>query len=130
MPRSAIAAGHVDFVLPPDGITAELARISRHPYIAPPIAAPLLEGEQQTIGRNGFRKILMLLSKAKGVDLSDYKANMLHRRITRRMVLNKSESMEHYAQYLRKNAAEVEALIRTSSSTSPVFSGIRKPSLS
>lgn len=110
MPRSAITAGHVDFILPPEGIAEELARISRHPYVAPPIADAPLEEEQQTIVRNGFKKILMLLRKAKGVDFSDYKANTLHRRITRRMVLNKSESMEDYAQSLREDAAEVEAL--------------------
>ncbi len=33
MPRSAAAAGCVDFVLPPEDIAAELARIARHPYI-------------------------------------------------------------------------------------------------
>src|SRR2546429_4434237 len=34
MPRSAIAAGCVDFVLPSDGIAEELARICEHPYVA------------------------------------------------------------------------------------------------
>ena len=34
MPRSAIAAGCVDFVLPPEGIAQELARLGRHPYVA------------------------------------------------------------------------------------------------
>src|SRR2546429_4694309 len=34
MPRSAIAAGCVDFVLPPDRIAEELARICEHPYVA------------------------------------------------------------------------------------------------
>src|SRR5215510_11473956 len=34
MPRSAIAAGCVDFVLPPDRIGEEIARIARHPYVA------------------------------------------------------------------------------------------------
>src|SRR5437764_5339953 len=33
MPRSAIAAGCVDFVLPPDRIAEELARICAHPYV-------------------------------------------------------------------------------------------------
>src|SRR5207302_10770213 len=33
MPRSAIAAGCVDFVLPPDRIAEELARICEHPYV-------------------------------------------------------------------------------------------------
>src|SRR5262249_51069146 len=35
MPRSAIAAGCVDFVLPPDEIAREIARIGRHPYATP-----------------------------------------------------------------------------------------------
>src|SRR5205809_5006310 len=34
MPRSAIAAGCVDFVLSPETIAKELARIARHPYVA------------------------------------------------------------------------------------------------
>ena len=34
MPRSAVAAGAVDFVLPPAGIARELARIAHHPYLA------------------------------------------------------------------------------------------------
>ncbi|MDN5872750.1 MAG: chemotaxis protein CheR, partial [Nitrococcus sp.] len=34
MPRSAVAAGCVDFVLPPQRIAQELAQIARHPYIA------------------------------------------------------------------------------------------------
>lgn len=33
MPRSAIAAGCVDFVLPPHEMAAELARIAKHPYV-------------------------------------------------------------------------------------------------
>lgn len=111
MPRSAIAAGHVDFILTPEGIAKELARISRHPYVSPAAAAATpVEEEGQSTSPNGFRKILALLRKAKGVDFTDYKANTLHRRITRRMVLNKLESVEDYARLLRENAVEVEAL--------------------
>ena len=33
MPRSAIASGCVDFVLPPEGIAQELSRLGRHPYV-------------------------------------------------------------------------------------------------
>src|SRR5712691_9161927 len=56
MPRSAATSGHVDFVLTPEGIAQELARISRHPYVAPATATPV-EDEQQPTGRNGFGKI-------------------------------------------------------------------------
>src|SRR6266481_6222132 len=106
MPRSAAASGYVDFVLTPKNIAKELARISRHPFVNP-IGATVTES---SAGRNGFRKILALLQKSKGVDFSDYKGNTLHRRITRRMVLNKLESTETYAKFMRENAAEVEAL--------------------
>ncbi|MGH8624912.1 MAG: chemotaxis protein CheB, partial [Gammaproteobacteria bacterium] len=34
MPRSAVAAGCVDFVLSPENIAKELARIAKHPYVA------------------------------------------------------------------------------------------------
>jgi two-component system, chemotaxis family, CheB/CheR fusion protein len=104
MPRSAIATGHVDFILTPEGIAQELERISRHPYLTP------IQEEASAKGQNGFHKILVLLQKAIGVDFTNYKANTLHRRITRRMVLNKLESMEGYARILLENAAEVEAL--------------------
>src|SRR5713101_1351571 len=45
MPRSAIAAGCVDFVLSPENIAKELARIARHPYVtgeplSPPLSLP------------------------------------------------------------------------------------------
>lgn len=34
MPRSAVVAGHVDYVLSPKGIAKELARVARHPYLS------------------------------------------------------------------------------------------------
>src|SRR4029077_19154454 len=34
MPRSAVTAGWVDYVLPPKGIAKELARVAAHPYVA------------------------------------------------------------------------------------------------
>ena len=36
MPHSAVASGNVDFVLPPEGIAQELARIARDPYLREP----------------------------------------------------------------------------------------------
>jgi two-component system, chemotaxis family, CheB/CheR fusion protein len=111
MPRSAIAAGCVDFILSPEGIAKELARISRHPYAAPAAhAEPDAEETAQPAGKNGFNRILALLRRATGVDFSLYKANTLHRRIRRRMILNKLDGLDEYAKYLRENSAEVENL--------------------
>src|SRR6266542_729733 len=81
MPRSAVAAGCVDFTLTPEGIAEELARISRHPYVAPAeIAEPGAEETAQLADKNGFNKILALLRRATGVDFSLYKTNTLRRR--------------------------------------------------
>ena len=111
MPRSAIASGHVDFVLTPEGIAKELARISRHPYVTPEAGtATPVEEETKHTSKNGFRKIMWLLRTAKGVDFTNYKANTLYRRVERRTVLNRMESMEDYSEILGKNAAELEAL--------------------
>src|SRR5882672_944905 len=57
MPRSAIAAGCVDFVLSPENIAKELARIAKHPYVAghPPetLSRRMGERESSAIGRRG-----------------------------------------------------------------------------
>ncbi|HEX6004875.1 MAG TPA: chemotaxis protein CheB [Burkholderiales bacterium] len=45
MPRSAVAAGCVDFVLSPEQIAHELARIARHPYVGGGDATGLAEPE-------------------------------------------------------------------------------------
>jgi two-component system CheB/CheR fusion protein len=113
MPRSAIAAGCVDFALTPEEIAQELARISRHPYVASASTAEpgAAEAAQLTV-KNGFNKILELLRRVTGVDFSLYKANTLRRRIRRRMILNKLDGLEEYAEYLRDNPAEVENLYR------------------
>src|SRR6201987_2960289 len=42
MPRSAIRAGFVDLVLPPDAIAGELRRIADHPYLR----RPLIDAEE------------------------------------------------------------------------------------
>jgi two-component system, chemotaxis family, CheB/CheR fusion protein len=111
MPRSAVATGCVDFVLTPEGIAEEIARISRHPYVAPAeIAEPGAEETAQPTVKNGFNKILALLRRATGVDFGLYKTNTLRRRIRRRMILNKLDGLDEYAKYLREHASEVENL--------------------
>jgi two-component system CheB/CheR fusion protein len=148
MPRSAVAAGCVDFVLSPEDIAKELARIAKHPYVAgqPPElpdtaeddraaateheddATPLPSGGRGTTrtgvrqaraeaaatrgeaGDNGFKKVLLLLRNHSGVDFSLYKSTTVQRRITRRLVLSKLNTLENYADFLRANAKELDAL--------------------
>jgi hypothetical protein len=125
MPRSAVAAGCVDLVLSPESMAQELARIARHPSLkkglsaAGPSAAtaPAQEDTAEALStsaaeQNGFKKVLLHLRTHSGVDFSLYKPRTIHRRITRRMVLNKIETLDAYAHSLRGNVAELDALYR------------------
>lgn len=104
MTHSAIASGCVDFVLPPDEIAREIVRIGHHPYVVP-------EAEVQgTDNRQYLDQILQLVHHGTGVDFTSYKFNTLYRRITRRMVFRKLDSMAEYVQCLRQTPSEVKAL--------------------
>ena len=108
MPHSAIAAGVVDFVLPPEGIARELARLGREPYIALPAAAKA--GDALPEGDEDLNKVFILLRSATGVDFSFYKPTTLKRRIARRMMLHKIESLATYVRFLKQTPNEVDAL--------------------
>jgi two-component system CheB/CheR fusion protein len=105
MPRSAIASGAVDFVLPPDEIARELGRIARHPYIGQVDADDPSIANAPAMGR-----ILDSLRRGTGVDFGNYKRNTLYRRITRRMVLQKLETLAAYYEFMKENAREIDAL--------------------
>lgn len=104
MPRSAIASGCVDLVLPPDAIAHEIARVIRHPYVGP-------ERTQASDSSDAaIAAILQTLRGGTGVDFAGYKTTTLHRRITRRMVLQKMKDLKDYARLLAKSPTEVQAL--------------------
>jgi two-component system, chemotaxis family, CheB/CheR fusion protein len=135
MPRSAIAAGCVDFVMSPLNIAREIARIAKHPYVAgspqsdhakapaksnakPGAAATgpqnhacksSPQGEPDTDPSN-TQKILLLLRNHCGVDFTLYRLNTIHRRISRRMVLNRHSSLDKYIAFLKGNHKELDAL--------------------
>jgi two-component system, chemotaxis family, CheB/CheR fusion protein len=118
MPRSAVAAGCVDAVLSPAKIARELARIARHPYVAgreprETTDAPSATGAPESPAKpepDGYKSILLLLRNHSGVDFSHYKTSTIHRRMTRRAVLNHRDSLESYADFLRGNPKELDTL--------------------
>jgi two-component system CheB/CheR fusion protein len=107
MPHSAIAAGIVDFVLPPEGIARELAHLGRHPYVA--LRATKAEYVLPESDAH-LTKVFSLLRSATGVDFSHYKPTTLKRRIARRMALQKIESLANYTRFLKQTPGEVDAL--------------------
>jgi two-component system, chemotaxis family, CheB/CheR fusion protein len=112
MPRSAIATGCVDFVLPPDGIARELARIANHPYVRSTQRVPELQGAEGDVWAAPLSRIYGLLRLATSVDFTHYKATTIRRRIARRMTVHRLEKLDDYVALLERNTTEVEALYR------------------
>ncbi|MEJ2672826.1 MAG: chemotaxis protein CheB [Deltaproteobacteria bacterium] len=106
MPQSSVAAGCVDFVLTPEGIAKELARIARHPYVGPEAYEAPVKPEEE----NDFRQILLLLQRKTGVDFNFYKHSTIKRRTFRRMALKKAGTLKDYLGYLKKHPDEVNEL--------------------
>ncbi|RUT02534.1 hypothetical protein DSM106972_060120 [Dulcicalothrix desertica PCC 7102] len=110
MPNTAVATGHVDFILTPSEIAAELAKISRHPYVADTTLVEVASPEELIEGKNALQTIFVLLRVATGVDFSSYKHTTLQRRIYRRMMLYQILQLEDYVTFLQNNPVEVQAL--------------------
>ncbi len=111
MPGSAITSGCVDFVLAPGGIARELTRIAGHPYVRPSgVEAEEAESALRPAAERVFESILLALRHRTGVDFSQYKSATLRRRIQRRMLLHKHDSLREYSEYLRAHPVEVQEL--------------------
>jgi len=106
MPRSAIATGMVDWVLPPAQMPARLSAYVNHAFGG--------SGAQvEPLLRDGLlKKVCLLLRAQTGHDFSQYKESTLVRRLERRMALNQVTRPEDYLRVARDNPAEGEALFR------------------
>ena len=106
-PRSAIAAGVVDFVLAPEEIAKRLVRLAQHPYAATKTEEDSEAGQET---ESALNRILHVLRSVTGNDFTHYKHATIRRRIQRRMVLHGSEKPDDYLTYLQENHAEARAL--------------------
>ncbi len=104
MPRSAVASGLADFVLPVEEMPAALIKYVRHfvppgqPGIAPASVSPDLT------------PILALLRTRTKFDFRSYRKGMLLRRVQRRMGLSRIERLADYAKLLRDRPEELKLL--------------------
>ncbi len=111
MPRSAIKAGVVDFVLSPEEIAAKLGSLAREPYLGKANKRQARAKPSAAVSSDdGFEGILHLLQDSKGVDFSLYRSTTIGRRIRRRMLLDSMTSTMHYTEYLRSQPAALELL--------------------
>lgn len=111
MPRNAISTGAVDYVLPPEEIARELATIAKHPYLIPGRPG---DGHSETLpdGDGELRRIFTLLHASTKVDFSRYKPTTVRRRIGRRMMVVRAETMAEYARHVEQNPGELRELYR------------------
>jgi two-component system CheB/CheR fusion protein len=108
MPRSALATGLVDLVLPAAEMAVPLIAYVNHTARRIVRRAPNAAYQNQQI----LAKIAVFLRARTGHDFSQYKENTIIRRVQRRMALQQLESPADYLRFMQDNAQEVGALFR------------------
>ncbi|UWZ86939.1 CheR family methyltransferase [Occallatibacter riparius] len=108
MPRSSIAADHVDLVLPPAEIAIELGRLG-HQFTRPEVRS-LEDGHAAPDDEQSFQRILQLLRGLSGLDLRLYKPETVRRRIARRMLLLRQDRLSEYHRLLQMRTDELRLL--------------------
>ena len=109
MPRSAIATGLVDYVLPPAEMPSQLLAYAAHAFGKTPALPPAPPAPK---AEDALKKILILLRAQTGHDFSQYKPNTINRRVERRMAVQQIEQLDEYVRLIQQNPDEVEALFR------------------
>jgi len=117
MPRSAIATGMVDWVLPAADMagrivdyTRLLARLKLPPEDGPQPARPVAPSPDRDEAT--LREILAYLRTQTARDFGYYKRATILRRIARRMSVNSIERMDDYLSFLRTHPGEAGALLK------------------
>lgn len=108
MPRSAVSTGLVDYELPPSQMPAQLIAYASAAFGNPGHDVPVLSRSDE----NALLRILKLLRAQNGHDFHRYKQNTIRRRIERRMIICRTDTMEKYAEYLQRMPDESKALFR------------------
>ena len=110
MPGSAIAAGCVDYILPPGDIAAELTRVCGGS--TPGGLFPTAGSSDGAGDDRAFLAVIQSLSKSTGVDFANYKPATLRRRISRRMLHLRIDRLDGYLAFLEQDSSEADVLFR------------------
>jgi two-component system CheB/CheR fusion protein len=106
MPRSAIATGLVDFILPPEEMPDQLHSYLKHPYVNKDVTAGAVLGGDD----DGLSRIFALLRDHNKIDFTFYKPSTIVRRIERRMAVNQINTLNDYVSFLENYTAELNSL--------------------
>ncbi|MCB2180518.1 MAG: PAS domain-containing protein [Desulfobulbaceae bacterium] len=108
MPRSAIATGLADYVLPPGEMPGQLVKYLRH-AVNKKTATILADDGRMP---DALQKICILLRSRTGHDFSLYKKNTILRRLERRMHVHQIDEVKDYVTYLQKSEVEADILFK------------------
>jgi two-component system CheB/CheR fusion protein len=109
MPRSAAATGLVDHVASVEKLPAKL--LEHQAYLAKVEERKGTDGAREDV-RESLAAITTVLRKRLKHDFSGYKQNTMVRRIQRRMQVLQIEAVHAYAEHLRREPSEGDALFR------------------
>jgi len=107
MPRSAIASGSADCVVPAEQMADALLAYVEHAAVAATHMAVLPEKPSEPL-----TTAIEVLHARTQFDFGGYKKGTLQRRVLRRMSLRHCDQMTQYVDLLRSDAAEVAALFK------------------
>ncbi|CAA6806310.1 MAG: Chemotaxis protein methyltransferase CheR (EC [uncultured Sulfurovum sp.] len=102
MPKAAIRTGDVDAILTPKEMAEDILKILTLPD------AP----HESIVSVGSIDTIYDLLIEKFDVDFTDYKLGTIQRRIERRMVVNRSSSLQAYIELLKKSSNELTLLYK------------------
>jgi two-component system, chemotaxis family, CheB/CheR fusion protein len=104
MPRSAIATGVADFIMPVRDLARRLADLIR-------IKKDVAVQDIRNFDEEQLRRILAHLRVRTGHDFSKYKQSTVLRRLARRMQVTCTDDLKEYYDVLRDRAEEAQALL-------------------
>src|SRR5262245_16918387 len=104
MPRSAIATGVADFVLPVRELARQAADLIQSKRAKAAAGTTQLDEEM-------LRRVLAHLRVRTGHDFSKYKRSTVLRRIARRIQVTRTDELKDYYDFLRENSDEPQALL-------------------
>ena len=108
MPRSAIATGLADYVLPPDQMPEQLIKYMMHASRKPTSRIVPVQGQIPNV----LQKVFVILRARTSHDFSLYKKNTICRRIERRMNVHQIDDINDYVRYLQESDREAEILFK------------------
>lgn len=100
MPKSAILTGNFDSIHEPSKIAEFLIDLSKK------YKSNKFDNDLEF--KENFSKILTLIQNYSKIDFNAYKVNTLHRRLEKRLILNKIDNLSNYYSHLKTNKQEKE----------------------